>query len=217
MATVRLTKELQDDIRAKVHAGFRSREQSNHQRFAQMIDREQLKRDTRDVMLLQYGMSEEMYDAIPSGWLAERKSLYYGKLNDYNVHHVIGDVECTPPMRVHYAMNSEGYGSRTLNMSDPRFEKYVEVVRQHDTALKALNDEKQQVLGALTALFNKCTTLKQALELFPHLDKLVPEWAMDRHREKAEKRQKVELTAEGVNLDALSATLVRQRLHESMA
>lgn len=215
MATVRLTQELRDSIERNARDGIKARESAAHTRYSEMIDREQLKLDVVEVLLEQNGLSREMFDAIPDGWIPTRETVSFGRLNEYPANHLIGVVQFDPPLRVPYSLGgADRY--RSLNLSDPRFLPCVEIVREYDAQVKALADERDQVIGALQALFNKCSTLKQALELFPSLEKLVPPDAMARHNEKTEKRMKAEITADGVNLDVLSVSLVRNRIHTAV-
>lgn len=216
MATVRLTKELQDDIKSKAYQGFKEREGALLVRYQQKVNHEELKADVLAVVLEQYGMTQELYDAVPNGWMPEVSELDISSLNDTNVRHILNNVKCDPKMKLPHVLVSSSY-SRTFSLSDPRLQKYADLVKEHGERYNTLTTEKNTFISALNALFNRCTTLKQALELFPNLMELLPQYAIDRHNEKTEKRAKVQPTADGVNLDALSATLVRNKLHGAVA
>lgn len=213
MATVRMTKELKERITDKAIANFRVRMNANTQRFHQMIDFDELRRDIIETVLDDYGLSEEMYKAVPSGWFPEVHSFSLSELNGHRVHHVINEVSCPRPMAVPHALIKDSY-ARSFKFNAARFDKYVEIVRQHDESHRAIDNEKSEFMNSLRALLAKCNTLKQALDLFPNLERLVPESVMNEHRKVPEKRQKWELTADDLNLDGMAASLVRARLHD---
>jgi hypothetical protein len=208
MATVRITKDLTSTIINKLTSQFSVRRDATKkyilEGFQPMI--ELYKEDLLTVILEQYNMPRETYDAIPDGWCHRVSTLKASSINGVEMG-IIPSV--TFPEGIKVPANLY-YQHESLRLEHPLLQQYAEYANIANAQLSELHREERAAVSEANHLLRQCGSLKQALEAWPHLMELLPDWAIQQHKQPAEKREKREIVK--VDADKLTGAIVAGKL-----
>ena len=208
MATVRITKDLIGSIISTLQAQFTVRREATQKYILDGFEpmRAQYGEDMLAVILEQHMMPRETYDAIPDGWCHRASSLKASKINDVSMD-ALPNVSFSEPIKIPEALT---YHHQYLRLTHPLLQQYAEYASIANAQLKTLANEEQAAVKEARRLLNQCGSLKQALDAWPHLMELLPEWAIAQHKQPAEKREKREVVK--VDADKLTGAVVAGKL-----
>lgn len=218
MASVKLSRDLRQDILKNVKAPYTQRIADTKSAALKY----QLDADTwRDIIAQAAcrefgGLTPEQVHALPRGWLPTAENLTIKRINDYSLdyEHQIS-LRCTPPIRLP-AKWVGSYGTPTLpNLDDARLTPLAEAIRRSKERVNTIAKECDDVSNAIGKLLNQCSTLKQALDAYPALEKWVPNYAMEQHRMPSERKAQAKARREKVDLSVITQALLRQRVEET--
>jgi len=75
-----------------------------------------------------------------------------------------------------------------------------------------VEEEFNTLVGTVDKLLKKCTTLKQLIEAWPHIEQFIPEDALEKHRAQEGKKRKKGVYLETEELDKLNQTLLAAQM-----
>lgn len=209
MTTVRLSGQIRGAVAQSLHAGFNTREQLLMEAARKRVDWTQLAVDVRRVFLSKEDMTEDLLSRIPHHWTLRVSTISITEVNGEKVPPTFRNVELLSPVP-HPPQSNPSYGAR---VSDDSLQGFADAMRELNEQLCIVADERHKSLRALDNIFDKCTTLKQALELWPGLMDMLPKWVVDRHNEAPAKRTAPTALEIGeVALDTLNAAAVKNKL-----
>lgn len=214
MATVRITKDLTYDVINKAEIQFRVRSKAVLDKALAWFEerKEQFAADCYATLLHMNSMTEEQLAMIPSNWLGERSDLRVGKINDVPYSNHFRPVDYPQPIKVPHQMASSW---SMVDLNSPLLEPYATMVEQTNRHMLEIKQEQQNMQENLKKLLKNCTTLKQALEIWPHLMEVLPQWAIDKHNEPTVKRGKTTKEELGIDTGALTSVIVKAKMAEA--
>ena len=210
MATVRMSVELRDTILRNVFRPFAERADAELGVAHKLLrdNMEQLREDIIKWFCAADNVSVEAYKAIPARWLGTARTAYISSINGANVRSVYSNVAITdiafPQYMVTYNM--------TLELKGPQFDKYRVAAETAFAKAQEIRNEGDKAQGAVRKILNECNTLKQALEVYPPLEKWVPQDAMEQLRTKTTRKEQVKAVRERVDLSVLTQALIRSKV-----
>jgi hypothetical protein len=209
MATVRITRDLTNQITNKVRDQFNVRREAI--KAAALKNFEPLKgqyaEDLLSVVLEKFGMPRETYDAIPDGWCHRTRELRAAELNGVHAA-LLPEITYNPPIKI-----PENLPCSYLRLEHGRLAQYAAHAFNLNSQLTALKEEETSMMKEVTRLLASCGSLKQALDAWPHLLELLPYQVVAEHNRPTEKRQKI--TAPKVDTDKLNGSLVKAKMAEA--
>ena len=213
MATVRITKELRDDILHRARSQFSKRREGILAKARDTFEpmKAEFAEDCFAAMLEQHGMPLEIYNAIPDGWVSTRSNINVRLVNDQPFGTYFPSPQYATEIKVPCSM-ANSYQS--ANLTSPKLERYAMLTAETHRQIGALASEEQTMLDTVKKLLTECTTLKQALEIWPHLMDLLPQYAIDKHNEKVEKRN-ANKPKVVIDADMLTGVLVKAKIAEA--
>jgi hypothetical protein len=208
MATVRITRQLRNSIigNLQVQFGVRREAIKAHIRDGFMPMLAQYKHDLLAVILEQHNMLQDVYDAIPDGWSRRVRTLKARRINDVSMSLMPG-VQFDVEIKIPQALN---YTSDCLTLEHPRLQPYADYASIANANLELLGREEAEATREATHLLTQCGSLKQALEAWPYLMELLPDWAIVRHNQVAEKRQRKTVVV--VDADRLTGAVLAGKM-----
>lgn len=209
MATVRLSRELRDDIIRAVEAPFYARVKQAHE------DAEKHWPDSADLrkIALKKMFGDDnlaLLEKIPASWLPASKSVFFGMVNGVKTNRAA--VNFDTPVPIPYSIKERTYGAPTIDIHDPVFDAYASAVIAREERLTAITQERVSVSNTVRKLLDQCNTLKQALDAYPALAKWVPQSALDQHAAPSDRKSQVRAVREKVDLSVITSALMRQRV-----
>ncbi len=209
MATVRLSSEIQREVEYKMRQGFDLREKQAQEQAEKRINDAQFQVDIRREFLKMTGMSEDLLARSPNNWRYVTSSVEIDTINDEPPPPNLRTVSMSPPLPFP-ASNNPAYG---VELKDESLQQYADVYSRVNEQLAAIKNERAASRRAVEQVFSKCTTLRQALELWPGLMDLLPELVILKHNEPAEKRTNPTALEIGVaDLQVLNVAAVKNKL-----
>jgi len=209
MATVRLTKDLAKTIISRLQGQFTVRREALRKHIAQGFEplKAQYFEDLLTTVLEQHGMPRDIYDSIPDGWCHTTSRLKAIRLNNVDSEELPGGNPLGKNIKVPECMN---YMCESLRMDHPRLQPYSEYAAQANEQLRLLACEEMETKHMANSLLAQAGSLKQALDVWPHLMELLPDWAVEKHNRPTEKRQKSEIVA--IDTDKLTGAIVAGKM-----
>ena len=213
MATVRITKDLTNDIIDIAKRKFGTRRDAIISAARDTFEKMKVDfaEDVHTTLLETNGMTLEIYNAIPDGWLATREKLLVGTINDQPFSNYFENPVYNPPIRV--PLDLQGTYSRAI-LHHPRLERYAQLVEHTHEQVKAVDYECESMVTTLRRLLSQCVTLKQALDIWPHLMEVLPQYAIDKHNEAREKRASIKPVVQ-VDTSMMTGALVKAKMAEA--
>ena len=213
MATVRITKDLTNDIIDIAKRKFGTRRDAIISAARDTFEKMKVDfaEDVHTTLLETNGMTLEIYNAIPDGWLATREKLLVGTINDQPFSNYFENPVYNPPIRV--PLDLQGTYSRAI-LHHPRLERYAQLVEHTHEQVKAVDYECESMVITLRRLLSQCVTLKQALDIWPHLMEVLPQYAIDKHNEAREKRASIKPVVQ-VDTSMMTGALVKAKMAEA--
>ena len=204
MATVRITRDLTREIINKLTEQFSVRRMATSDNilagFEPML--QQYGEDLVTVILEQNNMPRETYNAIPDGWCHRTSSLKARTINGVSMD-ALPQALFSEAIKIPEALT---YLCRHLRLEHPLLQQYAEYASIANAQLSALEDEERGAVEEANSLLAQCGSLKQALDAWPHLMELLPEWAIAQHKRPADKRKKRKIVR--VDADKLTCSVV---------
>lgn len=210
MATVRMTKDLKSAIISKLQGQFQVRREALRKHIAAGFEplKAQYFEDLLTTVLEQHGMPRDIYDAIPDGWCHRVNELGTNRINNVPTHEVLPNGSCIGgAIKIPAALE---YGRTSMSLDHPRLQPYAEYAAQANEQLRQLSQEEHSAVHEANRLLGQCGSLKQALDVWPHLIELLPERAIEQHKQVAEKRKKAGPIA--IDADRLTGALVAGKM-----
>lgn len=210
MATVRITKDLKETIIQALKSKFKVRRDAIKQRFEREFEplTAQYAEDLLTAILAKNNMPREIYDAIPDGWCPTVDSLKALNINGVSTE-LLPIVRFVPKIKIPEQMR---YGTSHLKLEHSTLSVYSEKADVVNAQLAAVAEEEAAAVQEAHRLLESCGSLRKALEVWPQLMELLPDWAIKQHQQPTEKRQRAVLT---VDTDKLNVALVKGKLAEA--
>jgi hypothetical protein len=212
MATVRLTNDLQGQIITNAENLFTKR-------AAEASEGSPLQRPAEfylDTYLDADPVRRAAYNAmVAAGWVASAQAVRIKFFSHFNSELPIGRKFKVPASwsNTHYAnpgLVIEGETDRVA------FADLLEQIETRKQRMQAVADEKAKFIEQVKKVMRSCSTLKQALSLWPGLWELVPQSARNQHNEVVVRGPRVEREQEtpDVDVDSLNAAVVVAKIVE---
>jgi len=213
MATVRITKDLTNGIIAIAKRKFGTRRDAIISAARDTFEKMKVDfaEDVHTALLETNDMTLEVYNSIPDGWLASRENLRVGTINDQPFHIYFENPVYDPPVRVPFKLHNT---YQSANLSHPRLERYAELVERTHKQVMAVDHEYESMVTTLRQLLSQCATLKQALDIWPHLMEVLPQYAIDKHNEVREKRASTKPVVQ-IDTSMMTGALVKAKMAEA--
>ena len=213
MATVRMTKDLKEQLAQRVRNQFTTRREAITKKFTENFEpaKAQYAEDLLAVILEQHNMPQETYDAIPKGWCHRVRKFKAYVLNNIDAAQ-LPTVVFPDDVKVPEAIQ---YSAEQLLLDHPKLEAYANAAADVNAALNALSAEQNHTMAQLNRLLASCATLKQAIDVWPHLLELLPKSVRDEHERPSEKRTRS--APAKIDTDSLTGALVKAKMvHSAM-
>ena len=209
MATVRITKDLTTGIISKLRDQFEVRRRNLKTHIAEGFEpmKSQYFEDLLTTILEQSDIPRDIYDAIPNGWCHTTSRLKAFRLNNVTSEVLPAGNPLGKPIKVPENLN---YLCESLRLEHPRLQPYAEYASLANAQLAQLAREETESIHMANSLLTQAGSLKQALDVWPHLMELLPDWAIKQHNKPSEKRQKSKITA--IDTDKLTGAVVAGKM-----
>lgn len=216
MATVRISQELRADIMANARSGFGTRINQVVREANEILADVTLQEAIRDTVADACGMTRNEYDQLPDGLLTPYKEIRVQFINGVDVNRYANTIQMQgSPLKMPHSMTSAA-GWSGYNLKSPHLEPFEAKLRHLGSKINAINEEADKFQDGVDKILTKCTTLKQALDVWPQLIDLVPDRFKARHYEKVERKKADDLREEiAVDVMALNVGAVKNKLAQA--
>jgi hypothetical protein len=195
-----------------MRAGFDTRRKQLTESTLKALDIEQLARDFRAAHLDTEGVTEAAIAALPAGWISRQTAVSLASVNGVR-----------SPVGLNLSFISDGlpmrFGASHYGMSidHPTLQPYADKLTHASKQFTDLQAEQTQAIGAVESIFRQCRTLKQAVEVWPALLDLMPDYIVATHNAPAEKREKVTPSLNPNLVDVLNGAAVKNKLASAIS
>lgn len=217
MATVRITETLRGDVLNKFRQDFKVRREKKLQAILNKFDQGLIVESTWQQFCQTHGLTNEWLAAFPIEWTKVDDKIYVSKINDRTL--PISQLN-VPAGRRYPRYFFEKVTDRypvTHVVNSPDLSEQAALCVEYHTAMKELEDEENISTSTIRKVLDNCTTLKQALEVWPQLIDLLPAETLAKHNE-PEKRysnaSRVSLSQEA--LDQINTAVVINKITKAL-
>lgn len=109
-----------------------------------------------------------------------------------------------------HPVNANPYHGVVLN--DPVLQPFADIYKSAAAQVDQIVAERRGAEVAVSNIFSQCSTLRQALELWPQMLDLCPVDVVRQHHAEPEKREKAALKIDPTALNTLNAAAVKNKL-----
>lgn len=208
MAIVRITAELKRQIDNKIENDFRPVNDKHDASFKLGM----LPADICEIALTSFlkteGVSRETFDSLPESWKSKRGNISIVRFNDVEVPYSNRRIDLPNDVLLPVAMGTHN----SISVNDEAFEGVAANIRAWREESQRIHAEQAAFKQGVHKVLAACTTLKQAVEMWPNMIEVVPESVKQTHLEPQvrQKKQKIEVDADLT--DALNSTLVGTKI-----
>lgn len=217
MATVRFSESLREDIERNARVGFTKRVDKLVEEASAEFSKSELQEAIRDAMAIECSMTRAQYDQFPDGLLVPFHEMRLRSVNGVDLHRFHNRVSFSPsalkvPHKVSSSQSWTGYELHSVVLQD-----FADKMRDYNNSIDSVNGERDKFVEGVTKITSKCTTLKQALDIWPQLIDLVPDSVKQRHYAKSERKSGgPDLDDLGVDVAALNVGAVKNKLAQAI-
>jgi hypothetical protein len=209
MATVRFSKELQDDIIKRAKAVF------DKQLTAAEESRPDATAWGEKIYNTLFGEYTPILNAVPQEFLYMVDQIEIGRVGDTRCH--LRFILSTPRpwtrkfKDTEYARANSGYDSTSINLlNHPAWAEFQAEIKAWQERVTAVQNKRTEFVEQVKKIIEAHATLAPALKMWPPLWDLVPEKYKEKHREIVERTKKD--VAVQVDLGALTAAVVANKI-----
>jgi hypothetical protein len=209
MATVRFSKELQDDIIKRAKAVF------DKQITAAEESRPDATAWGEKIYNTLFGEYTPILNAVPQEFLYMVDQIEIGRVGDTRCH--LRFILSTPKpwtrkfKDTEYARANSGYDSTSINLlNHPAWGEFQAEIKAWQERVTAVQNKRTEFVEQVKKIIEAHATLAPALKMWPPLWDLVPEKYKEKHREVVE-RTKKDVDVQ-VDLSALTAAVVANKI-----
>jgi hypothetical protein len=209
MATVRFSKELQDEIIKRAKAVF------DNQIVAVEESRPDATAWAEKIYNILFGEYTPALNAVPQEFLYMVDQIDVGRIGDTRCDLRFKLLNPRPWTRkfkdTEYARSNSGYDSTSINLlNHPAWAELHAEVKAWQERVTAVKNKREGFVTQVKQIIEAHATLAPALKMWPPLWDLVPEKYKEKHREVVERTKKdVEIQ---VDLGALTAAVVANKI-----
>ena len=209
MATVRFSKELQDDIVKQARAVFDK----------QIVAVEESRPDSNawaeKIYNILFGEHTPALNAVPQEFLYMTEQFDIGRVGDTRCRLRFNLMSAKPWPRkfndTEYAKSNSSYNSTEINLRDhPAWAELKAELSAWQERVTAVQNKRDEFVAQVKKIIEAHATLSPALKMWPPLWDLVPEKYKEKHREIVE-RTKKDVDVQ-VDLGALTAAVVANKI-----
>lgn len=197
MATLKLTSQLENEVRNKIDMSYKPRSK------ALLDERNGLL--TGEVVMgayIEQTGGKELYEQCKH-WLHKESSKWVRSINNVAINTSI------------YFMDDNGEGVACPIMSDylviPAIETKVQEFKALTDRINDLNVDRSRMTNQIIEAFKSYSSINSAVKANPDLEHLLPEWAKDKMAEKVERAKPIKLTV-SVDTAAIKTIAMINRL-----
>ena len=214
MATVRMTDTLRSDILGNLKRSFDPRVKSITQQAAEEMDYDAYRDAVKTTLFESWGITREVYDAIPESWGGRREDFRIREINGQDTGIISSYVTVTMGSAIKVPVNiREAYTQ--LLLTGHRLAPFAAKLAEYHAYLQEVSDEETETVQAARTLLTECSSLKTALELWPAMEQFVPADALARYNTPVERKSTPAPMTE-LKLDTLNASVVKNRMVGSL-
>lgn len=219
MASVKMSRDLRSDILTLVRKPYdeRIRELITKavDNFGQQLP--EFRGAVINWLCKNHGMDRELYDSLPTGWVPEFETVTVTSINGIGTSNIGGTVKFKPGLLVPASVAGRGYYSSSFAVTGPEFDVFSEPIARLNTKVAEIGTEQRQVSHAVEGILNQSTTLKQAIEIYPAIERWVPQWALDKMREPSVRKERAAAVRQKVDLSVITTALLRDKIDSMTA
>lgn len=213
MATIRITKDLMRDIERKIDADVRPINDKHAASFKIGMSAEDIYEHALTAFLAAEGVERATFDGLPQSWKDDCQNITLSKVNGVNVpwnyrNYTFANPPVYAPDRMKCDMNVEV----ECEALQPIADAVVAWVEEE----KRLHAEQAAFLSGVKKIMNACSTVKQAVEMWPQFIEVLPDNVKSRHFEVEVRQKKAKLEIDGDLTDALSGHLVSTKISKAL-
>lgn len=208
MATVRITDQIKRDISNKIMADQRPAEVKLANSFTFGITAS----DMHEMFLVSYlkseGVKRDVFDSLPAKWKDGTRTVEIRSINgvevpySYRTHNLPDMIPCPPGMY------------QNLMVQGDQYDEMAEKLAAHITATRELTEQHNAFKQGVNKVLNACTTLKQAIEMWPAIVHVLPQQILNRHNEVEVRTKKKKIEVDADLTDSLNAHVVGTKMRE---
>lgn len=211
MATVRLSRELIANIITALRAPYYARLESEVALPMQKaFDAAPIREALAQMMCAEHKLHRDQYETLPETLVRRVTVCYVGKVNGQPLQGGTQRVDLNPPLPVSFSVYS-GTPPR-LDPEGPELDSLLAKQLQLAQHSADIRQQMVQAERAVSQLLGAVTTLKQALDAYPPLQRWVPQHALDQMAVPASKKERIKAVREKVDVSALTQALLRERV-----
>ena len=217
MATVRITETLRGEVYEKFRLDFRLRRDKKLNAILARFDQGLILDAAWQSWLNKFNITDEWLKGYPTAWMISPKTINVKSING-----VVTPMQSIPTVPgklypIYFINRIDGNYSHWHEIDNPDLSEQAALCVEFHDAQKTMMEEESAALATIRKVLDNCTTLKQALEVWPQLIDLLPDWALAKHKE-PEKRysnsNRVSLSQDA--LDQINTAVVINKITKAL-
>jgi hypothetical protein len=217
MATVRITETLRGDILSKFRNDFQIRRDKQLQAILNKFDQGLIVESAWQQFCEGHKLTNEWLASWPAAWSLTDATIYIKTINDQNLPFTNFKLPAGKSYPIFFVNKADDRYPRSHMLTSPDLSEQAALCIEYHTAVKELDEEMNRSTATIRKVLDNCTTLKQALEVWPQLIDLLPAETLAKHHE-PEKRysnaSRMSLSQEA--LDQINTAVVINKITKAL-